>query len=570
MDVLLCEDARLHGLPFCRVPADYEKFFNTLQLASVDAIHECRGIPDAARRLYQSAFQGMQMCISTGVGSTEPLPVTRGCPQGAVSSPALSRAAQEPILRLRESSAASYRTSAGRRVACVGYADDVEHYGSGLRDLPVILSELSAGSQETGIGFSWRKFWAFCSDWDSVLPHLPLGVADNICADGAHVLSWDIWSGGTQRFFLPRGREDRVDCLLGKRGLVFDRHSLAADDLLGKFVSARRRLASKRCSWEECVALYQWIMRGVAGYAPLVGIPASVLLHAKDAAFQRLLLSVFGVRATAERVSLLVAKEAGGVGAPSVVEAVASSCASDLIMLLSGVSTASSVARDFLRHAMSLPPDQVEAWDGLVLRGMRFLSGYGFYITVSSDRLVGSVLDSLASSSAPPHDLLDSFDELSFVAAQRFCRVGVLANTIRAALASFRLAGLPVDAWADPANWVGRVPAACSFPEVALAGAVGLCLAADAVEWRAECAMFRPGVPPPTISMDWPESAWDDPWRDSSDPRSLFLDLPQDPGFDFLDFGIYGDGGALPSGASSFCAQARAFGQADEYWNGGC
>ena len=157
LDVLLCEDARLHGLPFCRVPADYEKFFDTLQLASVDAIHECRGIPDAARRLYQSAFQGIQMCISTGVGSTDPLPVTRGCPQGAVSSPVLSRAAQEPILRLRESSAASYRTSAGHRVACVGYADDVEHYGSGLRDLPVILSELSAGSRATGIGFSWRK-----------------------------------------------------------------------------------------------------------------------------------------------------------------------------------------------------------------------------------------------------------------------------------------------------------------------------------------------------------------------------------------------------------------------------
>ena len=81
-----------------------------------------------------------------------------------------------------------------------------------------------------------------------MLPHLPLGVADNICADAAHVLSSDIWSGGTQRSFLPRGREDRVDCLLGKRGQVFDRHPLAADDLLGKFVSARWRLASKRCS----------------------------------------------------------------------------------------------------------------------------------------------------------------------------------------------------------------------------------------------------------------------------------------------------------------------------------
>lgn len=565
LDVLLCEDAHLHSLPFCRVPADYEKFFNTLQLASVDAIHECRGLPDAARRLYQSAFQGVHMCISTGVGSSEPVLVTRGCPQGAVSSPALSRAAQEPILRLRESSSASYRTSSGRRVACVGYADDVEHYGSGLRDLPAILAELGAGSQATGIGFSWRKFWAFCSDWDSALPLLSPAAAAVVSADGAQVVSWDIWAGGAQQAFLPRGREDREERLLGKRGFVFNRHEPAAADLLEKFASARRRLAYKRCSWEECVALYQWIMRGVAGYAPLVGIPHPLQLHAEDAAFQRLLLSVIGVRSTAERVSLVAAQQVGGLGAPSVVEAVAASCASDLITLLSGVSTASGVARDALRYAMSLPPDRVEAWDGLVLRGMRFLSGYGFYITVSTDRLVGRVLDVLASASPPPQPLIGPFDGDSFLAAQRFCRVGVLANTIRTALVAFRGAALPMAHWDDPAHWVGHVSAACSFSALDVASAVGQCLQADSVEWRAECAMFRPRVLPPVIPMDWPVTAWDDPWSEAADPRSQFLDEAH---ASFTqDFGIYGDGGALSCGHASFSAQARAFGQADRYWD---
>ena len=92
---------------------------------------------------------------------------------------------------------------------------------------------------------------------------------------------------------------------------VLDRHTLSAADLLGTFAAARRRLSMKYCTWDECVALYQWIVRGVAGYAPLVGIPSPVSLHEEDAAFQRLLLSGLGVRSTAERVSLLAASQSG-------------------------------------------------------------------------------------------------------------------------------------------------------------------------------------------------------------------------------------------------------------------
>jgi len=213
LDVLVCEDAFLHNRPFCRIPADYEKYFNTVQLTAIDAVQQSRGIPDCARRLYQNAFQGTRIFISTGVGVSEPVSVTRGCPQGAVSSPYLSRAAQDPVLRLREQSPAHYVTSAGRAIACVGYADDVEHYGSGLQDLPLMLLELGAGSRATGIGFCWRKFWVFASDWDTVLPRLSPEAASVIHPDGADVRSWNIWSGGELRAFLPRGREDkRSDC----------------------------------------------------------------------------------------------------------------------------------------------------------------------------------------------------------------------------------------------------------------------------------------------------------------------------------------------------------------------
>ena len=43
VDALVCEDSQWHGRPFCRVPADYEKFYNTIELSSVDAVEEARG-----------------------------------------------------------------------------------------------------------------------------------------------------------------------------------------------------------------------------------------------------------------------------------------------------------------------------------------------------------------------------------------------------------------------------------------------------------------------------------------------------------------------------------------------
>ena len=144
----------------------------TLNLPQIDAVQQGRGIPDAVRRLHCSLFSKLRVTLDTRSGPSQPLAVTRGVPQGAVSSPELSRTAQDPLLRLRACDGAAYTTSAGRSVPAAGYVDDIEHYGDGLRDLPAILHSLALGSSATGVGFAWSKFSAFATDWDETLPHL--------------------------------------------------------------------------------------------------------------------------------------------------------------------------------------------------------------------------------------------------------------------------------------------------------------------------------------------------------------------------------------------------------------
>ena len=313
LDCLICEDSLRSGLPLLRIPADYEKFFNVLQLTEVDAVQQGRGVPDAVRRLHHALFSGMQVALSTRAGFTQPVNVERGVPQGAVTSPEVSRSAQDPILRLRAADGAAYVSSAGRRVTAAGYVDDIEHYGQGLADLPIILNSLEAGSRASGVGFAWSKFSAFASDWDAGLPLLPAG--SGVTAAGASVRSWDIWSGGMRAFQLPRSTAQDVDKLLGKRGTPSDRHTLAREDLLAKLASVRQRLSTKCCAWDEITAMAQWVLGGVMGYGPLLGVPSPANLHREDAALHRLLHASLGVRSTCERVSFSASRSVGGLGA---------------------------------------------------------------------------------------------------------------------------------------------------------------------------------------------------------------------------------------------------------------
>jgi hypothetical protein len=83
-----------------------------------------------------------------------------------------------------------------------------------------------------------------------------------------------------------------------------------------------------------------------------------------------------------------------------------------------------------------------------------------------------------------------------------------------------------------------------------------------ALSVRSSVRTSRPPLPP-----DWPDCAWEDPWCDSADPRSQHLDPIADHEAPHGDFAIFGDGSALPSGASSFCAQARGLGSEAGYWD---
>ena len=84
--------------------------------------------------------------VDTKWGPSPPVHCQRGVPQGAVSSPELSKPAQDPLLRVREHSCACYVSSSGRRVSVAGYVDDAEHYAQGACQLPQLLCDLSIGS----------------------------------------------------------------------------------------------------------------------------------------------------------------------------------------------------------------------------------------------------------------------------------------------------------------------------------------------------------------------------------------------------------------------------------------
>ena len=427
--------------------------------------------------------------------------------------------------------------------------DDIEHYGRGLGDLPPLLDSLSLGSRATGVGYAWSKFSAFASDWEAELPHLR---DPRLRTDGALVTSWDIWSGGVKEFTLPRSAEDSIDKLLGKRGTARDRHSLAALDLLAKLEAARRRLSSKCCSWDECRALLQWVLGGSLNYTPLVGLPDPASLHREDAALHRLLHSGLGTRVTAEHVSLSAPRSLGGLDMPLTTELMVS--AADLCCLLNGSSQASLLSRDALRQACLCDPSELD--------DMRFLAGYGLFLSLSTDRFVCRMLDYLAPASH--HPLVGPYRAAVFDASARFSRVGVVANSVRRAWCNLLSEGVSRASWSDPATWARVLPEHAPVAPAACARAASSALSRALSDWRTECALFH--AENAEISEEWAPCAWEDPWQASCDLRSrhLLQRLPPPRGSE--ESALFGDGGFVPPRCATFCCQSRGFGSGDEYW----
>ena len=119
----------------------------------------------------------------------------------------------------------------------------------------------------------------------------------------------------------------------------------------------------------------------------------------------------------------------------------------------------SLLARDALQEAMMSDPLTTDFTDCLVLKAMRFLSGYGIYLTVATDKLVGRMLDNYAARhKVRGHSLIDLFNAQAFAKAQKFCRVGAVANTIRLAINAARSRGSPPSSWRNSRAWRSVLP----------------------------------------------------------------------------------------------------------------
>ena len=204
------------------------------------------------------------------------------------------------------------------------------------------------------------------------------------------------------------------------------------------------------------------------------------MAHCEDAALHRLPLAGLGVRSTAERVSLSASP--WWVGVPLLTDLLVASVASDIYVLLNG--TEQAAARDTLRQALECPPE-LQAQDGLITNALSFLAGYGLYLSVSTDRFISRLLDNLHP--PRPHALVGPFSQTKFEAAARFCRVGVLANSLRLA---YRVL-LP----RFPQAWCVCLPVHAPVSAVACSAA-SAALAQSELDWGTECRLFQV-VPPP-------------------------------------------------------------------------
>ena len=131
----------------------------------------------------------------------------------------------------------------------------------------------------------------------------------------------------------------------------------------------------------------------------------------------------------------------------------------ELIFCLNGRTLASDIARDSLQDAMFSDPVSTDFMYGLLTKAMAFLAGYGIYVSVATDKLVGRMLDNFASRhSVRGHPLLGPFNSHAFSRAQKYCRVGVLANTIRLVIKELRTRDIRPVQWNFARTWKRALP----------------------------------------------------------------------------------------------------------------
>lgn len=224
-----------------------------------------------------------------------------------------------------------------------------------------------------------------------------------------------------------------------------------------------------------------------------------------------------------------MSRAAGGLQLPSVVECMVARVACELLALLNGSAQASTVVRDSLPEGMLVDPAVAVDFSGLVPNAMRFLAGYGMYVTTSTDRTVARILDAIAREQGfRCHSLVGPFDARLFHQGQTFCRIGNVANAVRRVVRDLTARRVPRDLWRRPAEWLRILHPACKVSAAACARAADVAVRQAQCEWETECVMF--GVAGPEhwcIPEDWLMEAWNKPWDQSVDVRSRCLEQVQ-------------------------------------------
>ena len=154
------------------------------------------------------------------------------------------------------------------------------------------------------------------------------------------------------------------------------------------------------------------------------------------------------------------------------------------------------------------------------------------------------------------HQLLGPVNYYEFKRAQKYCRVGVVANTIRLAIRELIIRCIQPIRWKTPSSWKLVLSEKSSVSAYTCASLYALAYSDSRKDWGSECSIFRVSLKS-EIPEEWDQSAWNYLCPDRVDLRSMHLDatLPTNGN----ECALFGDGGYDRSEGASFSDQVRYF-----------
>jgi hypothetical protein len=264
-------------------------------------------VSERAVQLFEEMYTGMRNCVATTHGRTDLFPRegTGGVGQGAMSSPEISKFAQDPFLRSLEGRLHLYETAKGTRVSNAGYSDD--HV--------IIIPEGEAAMKE------------FREVTTSILPPLGIGLKmgktdtmSNETNPREVVIGFaDRAGGGVKEGRITPTSFDRTSKLLGvrKNGLGNSGGQVVHLARIVHFVLAN--LTKKQADWREIHYVVKTVLVNMLTYAPVHSRIRAPALHQWDIQLARVVRTALRATQTTCRQGLYARKSRGGLQMSSLV-----------------------------------------------------------------------------------------------------------------------------------------------------------------------------------------------------------------------------------------------------------